>query len=1622
MKKDLHQLNRTPIRLKQLFCFILLSYAVNHWQRIIAQQKGKGTMVTCPAHFVDVHTKHGIPDQSDLALKTKKTKVPTAQFIITFGEGAEANPSAKAAFQYALDIWSKEIVSSAPIRVYADFANLGTGTLASAGPVYTISDFDGAPEPNILYPAALANSIAGKILFPEESYELTVRLGNGIDFYFGTDGNTPAGKFDFVSVALHEIGHGLGFTTRRSYNGTTGIGSLKDSNSRPSVYSKFIVDGEGNNLLDYEDPSIALGTAMVSNDIFVDAPFAVAALGGKRPQIYAPTSWRSGSSIAHWDEAAYPAGDPNSLMSPQFSRAESNFDIGAITRGYFKDMGWTLNNTGAPLLVSKPSKFSEEISVNNTLKKAFTLTNITNEKVSVHVSSASNLISFLSKTSFDLDVTELFTFNFEIVPVGLKGFYQEKILVHIDGNPIPVIIPVDIRILDGTETPSIAVNVHQFDETISQLNFANKELIIDNLGDDDLSYSASITSTTVRTTNNATPLYTTGFEDFESGQLNGQMNWTSRDANTWTVSEENPFEGNKHLRAISDGLGANRTLDTRLGSPTVKSSGNKTFNVFKARINIQGSGVTWDIQPQAPSLRSRNTRIRFFPNGTIGANISGNNYDILPITIPSGYFEIKLSIDKDTSQYYLFIDNELVYVGTSFAPVFEEVIVLSAMEVTGSTLDIDNFELIDGDDHAPIITVAPTLGTIPFKSSKKLDIKFDARNLEIGSYTAFINITHNDPNTTTVVLPVNFTVVEPPVISVAPEALFAQINTATNTSALATAMLTITNPSTANLNFDTTIGLPSFETSSELQNANRTLLETLDLSKYGIGNSNTYKITEAPTPFDQTTSQNDSAEKLLTRRFTDSISYTSNNNMQSSHVGNRSATSITTAIRFETTSNFALSAIRNGFKTDFLENPIIILEIYKGGDTPAEGTLLATKALQQSSAFGKIAVEFLDKTLTFVAGESFWVVHKYPEGIQFPQGFDRDAVKRPNTHFISTNGGTSYNSLDNFPLFVRALGGAVTPYITLDGQNGELAPGASAQVAVTFDATQLDNGVYKTPLIIKNNDPLQPNLNIPTTLTVSGQVPQIELSDNLVQFESIFVGNKDQKIITITNTGKATLTLTDFSSTTEDFEIPTTNVNIPPGATYNLFVNFVPSTTGSINGLINLQSNIPNMPFITIIAYGVGVAPPIAVLESTTPIHLDKNELGTAMIELRNEGKSPLRYAFNNPPIAVVDSPVFIDAISPSSGVIAAGSTKKITLRVDATELQQGVYRNTLTVDSNSPDKSTSTVTIVLKVFPILEITHFDLINADTNEVIKKLTEGTVIDLANFKNNSFNIVAVPDELSAGSVIFDFNGISNYNIENVAPYAVAGDIAGDYKSLTLPYGTNTITANSYTGINGSGQQGAGLTINFEVIDSVTPYITSFNLINADTDTVIGPLTDGAIINTAELGTKNLNVIAVTGISPVGIVAFDLNGVKNFRTERVAPYTLAGDIGNDFKAIQFPEGANTLTAHPASVNIPRLFGTPFTVNFKVINTSSLTVKDIVPNPTNSITNFVLENSKDDEVEAYIMDLLGNIILPPSDFVINTHGHGSIDMGALQQGTYLLIIKNSFGETVQALVVKN
>lgn len=278
------------------------------------------------------------------ASTSPRTQAATATFIVSYS-GFSA--PARAAFQAAVDIWASQISSPVPIRVNASWTPLGSGILGSAGASNFARGFSGAPDPGAWYPIALANKLAGTDLAPADA-DIDASFSSAFpNWYFGTDGNTPAGQYDLMTVVLHELGHGLGFVGSASVT-AFGSGSIGLSGT-PVIYDRFVVNGSNQSLVNrslFPNGSLDLGDQLKSGNIFFNGAAASAAAGGK-PRLYAPSSWQPGSSYSHLDEDTYPAGNPNSLMTPQLDQGEAILDPGPITRGMFADMGWN-RSSAAP--------------------------------------------------------------------------------------------------------------------------------------------------------------------------------------------------------------------------------------------------------------------------------------------------------------------------------------------------------------------------------------------------------------------------------------------------------------------------------------------------------------------------------------------------------------------------------------------------------------------------------------------------------------------------------------------------------------------------------------------------------------------------------------------------------------------------------------------------------------------------------------------------------------------------------------------------------------------------------------------------------------------------------------------------------------------------------------------------------------------------------------------------------------------------------------------------------------------------------------------------------------------------------------------------------------------------
>ena len=167
--------------------------------------------------------------------------------------GTSIGEQRRIAYQFAADLWGAVLVSDADIRVQASFQPLrcdATGTvLGSAGtsPIYILTE---PGQPDTLYHGALADALIGEDLQGgagvdiisrfNASYGLTNPDGTpcspGSGWYYGLDGNTPAGKTNFLDVVMHEIAHGLGFSGFGSVITGAPLAGFQD------IYSRFAYD------------------------------------------------------------------------------------------------------------------------------------------------------------------------------------------------------------------------------------------------------------------------------------------------------------------------------------------------------------------------------------------------------------------------------------------------------------------------------------------------------------------------------------------------------------------------------------------------------------------------------------------------------------------------------------------------------------------------------------------------------------------------------------------------------------------------------------------------------------------------------------------------------------------------------------------------------------------------------------------------------------------------------------------------------------------------------------------------------------------------------------------------------------------------------------------------------------------------------------------------------------------------------------------------------------------------------------------------------------------------------------------------------------------------------------
>jgi hypothetical protein len=150
-----------------------------------------------------------------------------------------------------------------------------------------------------------------------------------------------------------------------------------------------------------------------------------------------------------------------------------------------------------------------------------------------------------------------------------------------------------------------------------------------------------------------------------------------------------------------------------------------------------------------------------------------------------------------------------------------------------------------------------------------------------------------------------------------------------------------------------------------------------------------------------------------------------------------------------------------------------------------------------------------------------------------------------------------------------------------------ILPGDNQIVLVTFVPNQPTD--YSSDLFIVNNDPETDTLVV--LLTGVGFIldPKISVDPIYLAFDTTAAGSSNLKLLTIYNTGNATLTISNISSTESVFSTNLTSYDIQPGDSQMVQVAFTPTEPIIYSSNFFVISNDSEMDTLIVPVSGVGI-------------------------------------------------------------------------------------------------------------------------------------------------------------------------------------------------------------------------------------------------------------------------------------------------------------------------------------------------------------------------------------------------------------------------------------------------
>jgi hypothetical protein len=208
---------------------------------------------------------------------------PTAAAPVGGNPGTTLGAQRLNVFNRAAQVWGAILPSTVTILVEASFdpltCNATSAILGSASTISIFANFPNAPFSGTWYHGALADKLASSDLNAgvndiDATFNSNLNgspgcLG-GAGWYYGFDGNEGS-NIDLLPVVLHEIAHGLGFSTFTSL--TTG----NFNSGLPDIFARFLFDRTQNQPWTALTPAQRALSAVNTSNVVWNGPVTTAA-------------------------------------------------------------------------------------------------------------------------------------------------------------------------------------------------------------------------------------------------------------------------------------------------------------------------------------------------------------------------------------------------------------------------------------------------------------------------------------------------------------------------------------------------------------------------------------------------------------------------------------------------------------------------------------------------------------------------------------------------------------------------------------------------------------------------------------------------------------------------------------------------------------------------------------------------------------------------------------------------------------------------------------------------------------------------------------------------------------------------------------------------------------------------------------------------------------------------------------------------------------------------------------------------------------------------------------------------------------------------------------------------